>query len=265
MLAAVVDRLPAPARHLVERLRQDDVLMLAAGLAFYALVSLAPLLVLSLRLATLIAGEDAMRRAGDALAGVAPDKLGVDKAFTAVARAGAGIGPTAVLAALWPATAYGAGLIRAFDRMTGSHRPLRGLRGRALALLLVGLLPAFVLTTLGAVAVAPRVLGDGLVAELAGWLLGLALALGMLTAFHAVVYRVFAPDDPAAPAVLKGALLSAAAVTVLSLVYGLYLRFGADFGARYITSGVAAVVLLAVWLFLANALLLVGYRAAVDR
>lgn len=265
MTAAVVDRLPAPVRDVVDRLREEDVLMLAAGLAFYALVSVAPLLVLSLRLAALVVGEDAMRRAGDTLAGVMPEKLGVDRAFTAMTRAGTGIGPTAVLAALWPATAYGAGLVRAFDRLTGCRREMKGLRGRALALLLLGVFPLFVLTTLGAVAVGPRVLGEGPAAEVGGWLIGLVLGMGMLTLFHALVYRVFAPDRPATPAVLKGALLSATAVTALSLVYALYLRFGADFEARYVTSGVAAVVLLAIWLFLANALLLVGYRAAVER
>jgi len=57
--------------------------------------------------------------------------------------------------------------------------------------------------------------------------------------------------------------VAAVGVTVLSLVYAAYLRFGADFGSRYVSSGLAAVVLLAVWLFLANGLLLVGYYGVV--
>jgi hypothetical protein len=39
---------------------------------------------------------------------------------------------------------------------------------------------------------------------------------------------------------------------------------GTDFEHRYATSGLAAVVLLGVWLFLTNALILVGYQVALE-
>jgi membrane protein len=262
---SLVDRLPASLRHFVDRVRDEDVLLSAAGLAFYALVSVAPLTVLSLRLAALLVGADTVRQAGEALAKAAPEKLGVDTMFAAVTRTGTGLGPTAVLAALWPATAYGSGLVRAFDRVSGNQRRMQGLRGRLLAFVLLGLLPLFVLLALAAVAFGPRLLGDSGAAEAAGWFLAVALALAMVTAFHVVVYRVFAPERPAMGDVVRGALASAGAVSVVSLAYAAYLRFGADFGTRYVTSGLAAVVLLAVWLFLGNAFLLVGYCGVVSR
>ena len=250
-------------RELIERLRDEDVVLSAAGLAFYALVSVAPLVVLSLRLATLLVGDDAVRRAGDELARLAPGKLGIDKAFTSVAEAGTGIGFTAALIALWPASAYGAGLVRAFDRLTGADRQAPGLRGRLLSLVVLGVLPVFVLATLGLVALAPRFLGRGVLPTIGGWLLGVTAAFAMLTAFHALVYRVFAPKRPNPRRLLEGAVTAAAGVTLLSLAYAAYLQLAADFGSRYITSGLAAVVLLAVWLYLANGLLLVGYRGVV--
>lgn len=236
----------------------------AAGLAFYALVSVAPLVVLSIRVASLLVGDDAVRRAGDELARLAPEKLGIDKAFGTVAAAGTGIGFTAALAALWPASAYGSGLVRAFDRLTGTKRSNQGLRGRLLALSLLGVMPVFVLLTLGVVAVAPRVLGEGAAEAVGGWSIGVVVAFLMLTAFHALVYRVFAPRPPKRRDLLEGAMVAALGVTVLSLVYAGYLQFGADFAGRYVTSGLAAVVLLAVWLFLANGLLLVGYCGVVE-
>ena len=59
-------------------------------------------------------------------------------------------------------------------------------------------------------------------------------------------------------------LVAGAAISVLSAGYALFLQFGADFQNRYGTSGLAAIVLLEVWLFLANALLLVGYQVALE-
>ena len=42
------------------------------------------------------------------------------------------------------------------------------------------------------------------------------------------------------------------------------MNLGTDFEQRYVTSGLAAIDPLAVWLFLANALILVGYGLAQD-
>jgi hypothetical protein len=60
-------------------------------------------------------------------------------------------------------------------------------------------------------------------------------------------------------------LVTAAGVSVLTLAFAVILGTGADFKEHYAISGVAGLVLLAVWLFLANALLLVGFRAARGR
>lgn len=244
-------RLPLPS--VVDRLRDEDILLTSAGLAFYALVSVAPLVVISLHITGLLVGDDAVRRTAEELARLAPKKLGVDRAFVAVAEAGAGTGTWALVAAAWPATAYGAGLTRAFDRLSGKPRRLQGLRGRAFAFLLLGVLPLFALLGLAVVATGRRPLG-----LLAGALAGFALLAGL----HALVYRAFSPERIAVGALASAAASSAAAVSALSVAFALYLRFGADFEARYVTSGLAAVVLLGLWLFLANGFLLVGYSIA---
>jgi hypothetical protein len=51
---------------------------------------------------------------------------------------------------------------------------------------------------------------------------------------------------------------------VLSFGVILFLGLGANFQAHYATSGLAGLVLLAVWLFLSNALVLTGYRMALQ-
>jgi hypothetical protein len=68
------------------------------------------------------------------------------------------------------------------------------------------------------------------------------------------------PDgDPihSADSILRGTSIS-----VLSVMYVAYLRFGANLERRYAWHALAAVVLLGLWLFAANTALLVGYRAA---
>lgn len=44
----------------------------------------------------------------------------------------------------------------------------------------------------------------------------------------------------------------------------LYVSLGANFEEHYATSGLAAMVLLAVWLFLSNVLMLASYRVVIE-
>jgi len=50
--------------------------------------------------------------------------------------------------------------------------------------------------------------------------------------------------------------------SVVSLGYVISLNSGVDFERRYATSGLAAVVLLGFWLFMTDALILVGFQVA---
>lgn len=244
----------------MEHLLEEDVLLLAAGLAFYGLVSVAPLVVLGCWLTSLVLGDEQVRQTGEGLARLTPGKMGVDKVFVRVAETGSGLGLWALAGAVWPATAYGAGLVRAFDRLSHDPRPLPGLRGRALAVMLIAALPAVVLAALALGMVGPRLLGEGLLLAVLGWALGLGLGFLTLAVMSGLIYRLFTPDDVGWRDVARGAVLAAGTVSVVSLGYVLFLRLGTNFEQRYAASGLAAVVLLGVWLFLANALLLVGYR-----
>ncbi len=255
----LLDRLPGPFGSL-RRLHDEDLLFLSAGLAFYALVSVAPLVVLAFWVTSLVVGDDTLHRTGRQVADLLPSKLGVDKALVRVADAGNGLGAWALLGALWPATAYGSGLVRAFDRLSDRSRSLPGLRGRVLSFVLIGVLPPAALAGLGMAAMGPRLLGEGTVATLLGWTVGIGGGLALVAALTTIIYRVFTPDSVSWGQILRGALLVGTCIAVLSLAYALFLRYGANFEQRYVSSGLAAVVLLAVWLFLANSVLLGGYR-----
>jgi membrane protein len=256
---------PALVDRVVEGLRGKDMLLVSSGLAFYALVSVAPFAVLVLWLASLAVGDDQVRQVAQQLAGHAPPKLGIDTAFQRIAELGTEVGWKAILAMAWPATAYGSGLVRALDRLTGDDgRELKGLRGRGMTLGLVAMLPGLVLCGLVlAYAVSGAVGGSG-PARVAGWGLALVVGFAVTAAVAAFIYRVFPTRAPGWRGILAGASSAAAAVSVTTLGFVIYLEGFADFEQRYVTSGLAAVVLLALWLFVANAVLLVGYQVAVE-
>jgi len=251
-------------RRAIAAARADDVLLYAAALAFYALISVAPIVVVALWVTTLLVGRSQVHHVADALARAAPPALGIDRAVERVAQLGTTLGLAAVAAALWPATAYGSALARVLDRV-GGEGEAAGLRGRGAALMFVGLVPVLVLGSLVASYVGAAALGD------TGAVVAVGLALGVVSGFAAgvatvsLIYKVFPRTPPSWPATAYGALVAAGIISMLSAGYVAYLRLGANFERRYASDALAAVVLLGLWLFAANTALLIGYRFARGR
>ena len=248
-------------RRAVAAARADDVFLHSAALAFYGLISIVPLVVVALWVTTLVVGPGQVHHVADHLSRLAPPALGVDRALQRVADIGTTLGLLAVVAALWPATAYGAGLVRVLDRVAGD-RAGAGMRGRGAALLLVGLVPVLVLGSLVAGYAGAAALGDSPAEVTAGLTLGLALSFAATVAAVAFIYATFPRSPPAWPDTLRGALVAAGSIASLSVGYVAYLRLGANFERRYASDALASVVLLGLWLYAANIALLVGYRIA---
>jgi membrane protein len=258
----VEHRLPGPASAFVARVRGDDILLFSAGLAFYALVSIVPLALMVFWLTGLILGEQRLHAFAQDVERIAPKGLGLDQALTRVTDVGTSLGLAAILAGLWPSSAYGSGLVRAFDRLSPRQgRRLKGLLGRGL--LLLALLPLFVLGTLIAAFLGTAFFPSGL-AQLVGWAVALLLGFAMAWIAVALIYRTFPPERLPWSPLIKGATAAASGISLLSLAFAVYLGMGANFDEHYATSGLAGVVFLALWLFLANVLVLVGYKLALE-
>jgi YihY family inner membrane protein len=249
------------ARRAIAVARSDDVFLHAAALAFYGLISVAPLVVVALWVTTLIVGAGEVHNVADDMARLAPAALGADRALQRVADLSITLGLVAVMAAVWPATAYGAALARVLDRMAGD-REGRGLRGRGVALLLVCLVPVLVLGSLVAGYAGAAALGESRADVVVGLCLGLVLSFAATVAAVAAIYKVFPRTPPGWRETLRGAFVAAASIAVLSVGYVAYLRLGANFEQRYASDALASVVLLGVWLYAANIALLAGYRVA---
>lgn len=249
------------ARRSVAEARADDAFLYAAALAFFGLVSVAPLVVVALWVTSVLVGDAHVQEVGDDLARLAPPDLGVEVALERVADLGTTVGLVAVAAALWPASAYGTALVRVFDRLDG-ERNSSALRGRGATLLLIGLVPALVLGSLAAGYVGAAALGDTAVEIMIGLALGLASSFTATVATVGVIFKVLPQHPPSWPATIRGSVVAAGGIATLSVAYVAYLRLGANFGQRYASDALAAVVLLGVWLFASNIALLLGYRAA---
>jgi uncharacterized BrkB/YihY/UPF0761 family membrane protein len=126
----------------------------------------------------------------------------------------------------------------------------------------VVLIPAFVIGGLVASYAASQALG----ASALGVGLGLALVIGFATAAAGlvVIYRFFPPTRLPWPSIWRAVLWTAVADALISVGFVAYLSTGTQVQQHHITTGIATLVLLALWLFAGNIMLLVGYRIGLD-
>ncbi|MFA9445737.1 YihY/virulence factor BrkB family protein [Egicoccus sp. AB-alg6-2] len=256
--SALRERLPPRARNLLERLLDRDLIAQASSLAFFGLVSALPLLMLTFALVAAVAGEDTLQQFVEQAGSEGPE--GSAQFLEQLAGSGGSFTLATVVFTLWPATAYGGGLRRALLRASGDEETAAGMRGRARALGLVLLLPALMLAGLPLVFVLSHLSGDGLLATVLAWILALGGATVLGGAITAVLYQAFAPADLGWRGTAAGALLTSATTAVFSVGFVVYLQV-ADTEDRFGGGTIAVVVMLGLWLFVANALLLAGYQA----
>ncbi len=242
-------------------LRSPEFVTTSSSLAFYALISLPPMVLLGFWVAGWFIDPSTLADLGTAVDSRSPDQLPVADVLRALIDVAAETGPLAAVAAIWPATTYGAALARAFTAVAPrAERPIRGWRGRLLALVLIATGPLVVFSALSALYLVPRVVGQGalLTLALAG---GALLVLGTLIG---VLYSLFRLRETGIGDVVVGAAIATGLVGVVTAGYLVYLRY-ADFTQRYGATGLATAVLLGLWLLLGNASLLVGYRLMLKR
>jgi membrane protein len=253
------------ARRVKEEARDDNVTLMAGGVAFFAVLSLVPALAALVSIYGLAVSPDTVVRHVDELSGAVPDearRLLTDQ-LDRVARSsdtGLGLGVlVGLVLALWSASAAVKHLITAVSAAYDEHDHRSPVRVRALAvgLTLGGIvfmsLALFVLT--GLPGAAESVGGDigRTTATVVRWP---ALALLMLAAL-AVVYRV-APDrdDPRWRWVSWGAVAATALWLLASAGFSVYAsRFG-SYNETYGTMG--AIVVLMLWLYLTALVVVLG-------
>lgn len=260
-LAAIDRLLPDRVSRLVRRVADRDLLLVASSLAFYGLVSALPLLLIAFAFVEMVAGDSALRSFADRVAEQGPDASGqfVDQ----LVDSGGTLGLLTLLFTIWPATAYGGGLRRALSRHSTGDESAAGARGRLLGLGMVLVLPVVVLGGVPLMFLLSTLAGGDVVEVALGWTLALAAGTVVATALLTVLYHAFSPQSLGLRESLEGAAVTAAVTAVFSLGFVVYLELG-DTEERFGGGVIAVVVLLGVWLFVANILLLAGYQMVLE-
>jgi membrane protein len=254
------------ASQLPARLREHNLTLVSAGVAFYAFLAFVPSLIALVSIYGLVANPDDVERQIDDLAGALPDdvRMFITSQLTAITEANrAGVSLTLLVAialALWSASSGMAALITGLHVAHEEDEPKSFVakRGKALVFTLgaVVVLVAIIWTLTFLPAFIENVgLGDAgrLVFGLVRWPVLAALmilALGLL-------YRIAVSRPEPGRLVTPGAIFGMALWLVVSLLFAFYT---ANFSSYSETYGalLATIVIMLLWLFLSALAVLLG-------
>jgi membrane protein len=256
----------AIGKRVVDALKRDHVSLLAAGVAFKALLALFPAIIAGISIWGLVADPETVTDQIQGLTDALPEEAAtlIGQQMEEVAAGGTGALGVAVivsiLVALWSASGGMAGLIEginaAYDEVDRRKFPIK--RGLAL-LLTVGAIVAL-LVTVGLIAVLPAIIGGlglGEAGELAirigTWPLLAVLAMFGLS----LLYKV-APDrdDPQLRWASWGAVIATVLFLIGSAGFTVFVENFGDFGATY--GAFAGIIVLMLWLMLTSFVVLLG-------
>jgi membrane protein len=255
--------------------KQDNVSLLAGGVAFFALLALVPALVAIVSIYGLFANESTVvRQVGDVL-GAAPKEVRelVTTQLTSIVNGSSGAAGLAavvgIVVALWSASSGMKQLIGAINMAYDEDEDRGFIRVRAISVAMTLGAIVFLVVAFGAIAVLPAALaktglpvGGRIVVGVLRWIV---LLFGLLAGLG-VLYR-YAPARSEArwEWLSPGAIFATVSWLIVSFLFSIYT---ANFGRYNETYGsLAAVVVVMLWLYLTAAVIIVGaeFNAEVER
>jgi membrane protein len=252
------------AKRVKTEVKQDQVPLLAAGVGFYALLSLFPAIIAGVSIYGLVADPETVRRQLDKLANLlSPEtaKLLGEQIRQITSGAGGALGLATVLGilvALWSASSGMKALITGVNLAYDETETRKFLKLRGLALLLtvgamVGMAVALVL-----IVAFPALTNDWPTAlRWAAAVVRFVLLAGLLIVGLALVYR-YAPDrdEPRWAWVSWGSGIATVLWVVASLAFSFYVGHFGNYNKTY--GALAGVIILMFWLWLTAVVVLVG-------
>ncbi len=254
------------AKRVWDETQLDQVPLLAAGVAFWAFLSLFPAMIAAVAVYGLVADPATVTRQAELVTDALPRdaaSLIVDQMETISSQSEDALSVsllTSVILALWTSSAAVSNVMSAINTAYDEEETRTYVRRKGIALLLSLGAVAFVVTSVGLIAIAPLLLdmfvskgATRAMLEIGRWV-GLVLAV---MAGTAVLYKV-APDraDPRLPWVSVGSVVATAGWLLASLGFSLYVdnfgRYSRTYGA------LAGVAILMLWLWITALIVLVG-------
>ncbi len=246
------------------RLRGRDVALAAAGLTFYALVAVIPLLLVALWLASLVLGDARMQSFGATLADTVGSRHGLGEALQHLVEAGVHARPAALVTSVLVAALYGEGFARALGRFRAEPATQRrALRGRLASPLLIAATAVLVAGGLVLMRYLVDAIGSGAGERALGIWLAFVICWAGASLNCAVCFRVFGPSRVTGPrfwlgTAAAGSWIAGSALGFLG-VLALPLSLGTPFAG---STAIGAAVLLGFWLYLSHIAVLLGYAVS---
>ena len=249
-----------------QQIKEDNIPLLAAGVAFYAFIALFPALIAAVTVYGLVSDPGEVEEQIAGFSDTLPDEaasLLTDQLTSIASGSSSALGWGLLLSlggALFAASGGVQNLIKAVNIAYDEEETRGFVKLRALALALTLGAIVFIVVAIGLVAVVPALLDSAglgaagrIAAQVARWLGLVAFVLVAL----AVVYR-FAPDrdDPKFRWVGLGSAVATILWIVGSAAFSLYVSNFGSYGETY--GALAGVVVLLLWLWLTSLIILVG-------
>lgn len=253
--ADIGQRLPGSVRAVVEGASRHQTLVLAAGLAFFGLLSLSPAVGVGLGILRLVAPDDLINTLIESLQHSFPETLGLGGLLEQMQDQAARYAGVGLLVLLWPATTLASGWRRALDAVCDQESPpaIRGLLGRVKGIavglvLLAGMLALVAAMVAGTAAMRQR-----------GALIALIVVIAVVLqfAFSLLIYRVLPRESLPWSRLWVGAAWSTLGVAAVTVALALALMVADELAEQYPPTLSTAVVL-GLWLYGANLSLLLG-------
>jgi membrane protein len=252
------------AKRVKEKAKQDNVSLVAAGVAFYTFLAVPAALISVISIWSLVANPQTLTDQISDLLSAAPEEVRTFfdaqlRSLSGASSGGLAIGAViGIVGALWTTSSAMAHLVTA---VTIAYRgdDTRGfVKKRALALALTGGAVLFGIVIIGLLAFLPALIGDW--PGWTQWLLSIVSFPVMLAAFMvalALLYRI-APErqEPGWRVASWGAVIAAVLWLVASLGFSFYARYFGSYNATYGT--LAGIVVLLLWLLISFAVVIVG-------
>ena len=237
-------------RALVREMRAEKVTFLAGSIAYHAFVSLLPLLVLALTVASAV-GEASL---GDAVLQLTQGVLTRDASDLLLeevraAASGAGVSAVSLAVLVWGTLRIFRGLDTAFSDIYESESENTLLDQAGDAVLVFGTFTAAVFVAGAANQFVPT--GGGVGARVVQYVVAV---LGLAVAFYPMFY-VFPDADVTPLEVLPGVATTAVCLSALQSLFGIYVAFSSQSATE---SAVAGLLVLLTFLYLAGLTILVG-------
>lgn len=247
-------------------IKRDQIPLVAAGVAFYAMLALFPAMTALISLYGLVADPQQIQQQIDDIAGDMEGGAGdlISEQAQTIAGAGTGALTTglaiSIVAALWAASSGMQGLMLALT-IANNEEESRGLiKKRAIALGLTLVAIIVVILAMGVIVVVPVILqvaglgqvGEWLVRILRWPLMGLVV-VGVL----ASIYRIGPDrDQPKWRWVSPGAVVATVLWVLASIAFSVYVNNFGDYNETY--GALGAVIVLLLWLFISAFVVLFG-------